>query len=349
MAENENVDDFEQDELIEDDDLDVEIVEEDDDFEGGDAPEADDPDAPADEDEPEAEEASGDVDDADEDADLKRLPTKVSDVVRQRLERERRKFAAVQNEVVNEREKIRAAAIHVAKIAQSHETELTTLKKQNAALQHHFAETLEYAYNRDIEGVSAQLRRAREDSDYDAIDKLEGRVAELRHTMRQIQEQKRTLPDPDQIQHVSAIDTTPVPMPHGRPLQQTEPPAPKAVDWLKRNKSWFFKPEFSDYAEAVKRIDNKIAAAGYNKNSDEYYKELDRRVDKMFPQLRKRKTGSTGSPVGPAGATPARNVSKSTVRITPKDKAVMRRFGMDPTNRAHLLEFARSKSRPAAR
>ena len=339
MNENEDLnDDLEEVSLAEDtSEDDIEIVDEDDESDD-DGLAADDADAAPEEPAEAAAEAS---DDDDEDEDLSKFSPKVSDVIRTRLERERRKYEATVSEVAQDREKIRAAALHVANIAKSHEEELTAVKRQNAALQKHFAETLEYAYARDIESATAALRKAREDADYDAEVKAESHLAELRHTMQQIRQQKSQLPDPESIPPVRTLETTPVNLPP-QVQKPATPPAPKAVEWLKRNKTWFFSQDYAGIVEEVKAIDNKVANEGYNKNSDEYYKELDRRIDKRFPALRKRKTGG-GSPVAPASSAPARNVSKNTVVIGKQDKINMRRWGLDPANKEHLREYARNK------
>jgi hypothetical protein len=65
-------------------------------------------------------------------------------------------------------------------------------------------------------------------------------------------------------------------------------------------------------------------------------------VDSAFPSLRKR-TKPAGSPVGAVGAAPASNTSSRTIKLGKSDIANMRRYGLDPTNKEHLREYARSK------
>lgn len=295
-------------------------------------------DAVADEPEPTA-------DDTDDDPELANARPKVSEMVRKRLERERRKHEQVLTSIVQEREQIRSAAVQVAQIAKQNEEEITTLRRQNAQLQRHFAETLDYAYERDINVVAQEVRKAREDGDYDAEMKAQAQLDHLRFTLNQIRQQKSSLPDPEKIEPVSRVATTTVETP-AAPEARKPPPSELAVKWLDRNKSWFFKPEYAAYRAFTETEDRRLAAEGYDKNDAAYYKELDRRIDKAFPTLRKRPTRTGSSPVAPANSAPARNLSSKTVRITPQDKMTMKRFGLDPSNKEHLREFARTK-RPA--
>jgi hypothetical protein len=321
-------------------DDDVEIVV-DESYEEPVAEESAEPEAQAEESaEPEAEEAPAPEAEAqgeeDPDAELAAMPDKV----KKRFMREKR----LRDGIIQEREQIREVAIKVATLAKQREDEVGQLKRQNAALQKQFAETLDYAYERDISITATEIRRAKEDGNYDNELKLQGDLDKLRFQQNQLRQVRATLPEPDsasptpQAQSVSA----PAPQQQAAPQQQKAPPAPLAVKWINNNKSWFLDPKFKAHHNFVRTVDAEIVAEGYDPQSPEYYKELDRRVDSAFPSLRKR-TKPAGSPVGAVGAAPASNTSSRTIKLGKSDIANMRRYGLDPTNKEHLREYARSK------
>lgn len=324
-------------EVVADDDLEVVVDESDegdtdeaaseDNQEGTDEPEASAEEDPAEESAPEATETE-------EDEELASMPAKF----KKRLTREIR----LREQIIAEREQIKTAAIQVAQLAKQREDEVVTLKKQNVALQRQFAETLDYAYERDISMKAQELRRAREDGDYDAEIKIQSELDTLRFQHNQVRQAKTTLPDPEAVVAPAPQVAAPQQQAPQQPQPQRQPPAPLAVKWIDNNKSWFRNPKFEEHQAAVLRIDAKLKAEGYDPNSKDYYEELDTRVDALFPGLRK-KVKPKGSPVAPAGNAPASNTSKKTITITKADLNNMRAFGLDPTNKEHLREYARNK------
>ena len=69
------------------------------------------------------------------------------------------------------------------------------------------------------------------------------------------------------------------------PTQPEQPQAPQAAfDWWGRN-SWFNTPERAAESAYAREEDLKLEREGRNKNSPDYYIELDKRLQKVFPQL----------------------------------------------------------------
>jgi len=310
---------------IVDDDFEVVIEETETDAEV-EAPAEDEVDEPADED---AEEPTGESQ-SEEDAELASMPAKF----KKRLTREIR----LREQIIQEREQIKAQAVQVVNFAKQRDDEVTHLKKQNAALQRQFAETLDYAYERDITMKASELRKAREDGDYDVELKVQGELDQLRFQHNQVRQAKVNLPDPEKV-----VATQPAQQaPQQQQAPQHAPPAPQAVKWLERNKAWFANPKFAGHRAFALAEDLQLVREGYDKTSDEYYTELDRRVDEAFPSLRK-KGKPTSSPVAPASSSPARNTPSNVVKLTKADLSNMRAFGLDPSNKEHLREYAKSK------
>lgn len=313
------------------DDIEVEIDESDDEGEAS-ADEGDDAAAESaeDADEEEPVEAAGEEDDGD--VELKAMPEKI----KKRFMREKR----LRDEIIQEREQIKDVALRVAQVAQQRETEIAQLRRAQATIQRQQADTLEFAYEQAIVLKSNELRKARDEGNYDDELKAQGELDKLRFQQNQIRESKRNLPDPESIR----IPEAPVFQQPPQPQRQPEAPEPRAIQWIERNKAWFNNKAFSDQRDAVLAIDSKLVREGFDKKSPEYYKELDRRIDKMFPTLRKRAVGRTnGSPVAGVSSSPASRVSSKTIKLNRADLRNMRMFGLDPTNKEHLREFARSK------
>lgn len=271
-------------------------------------------------------------DNAEEDAELASMPAKF----KKRLTREIR----LREQIIQEREQIKTAAMQVAQIASQRENEVAQLRKANAALQRQFVETLDYAYERDIGAKSLDLRKAREEGDYDAELKAQSDLDTLRFQLQQVRQAKASMPDPetttDPQQQTSQQQAQPQ-----QQVQQPTPPAAQAIKWIERNKAWFTNPKFAGHRAFTLAEDARLVNEGYDKTSDEYYTELDRRIDDAFPALRK-KSAPARSPVAPAGSrVPA--TSSRVIKITKVDMQNMRKYGLDPTNKEHLREYARSK------
>ena len=88
--------------------------------------------------------------------------------------------------------------------------------------------------------------------------------------------------------------------------QQPEPPA-EAMRWWKKN-SWFNSAGFEEESKVARRIDAALHAEGvYGNDEPEYYEEMDRRLQKRFPELYNE--GSQEPPKRPKGSAPARGGS----------------------------------------
>jgi hypothetical protein len=311
------------------DDVEI-IVDEDDEGEGGEEAEAGEEAAVEAAPEPEEEAAPADDDEDAGDAELTAMPDKI----KKRFMREKR----LRDEIINEREQIKDVALRVAQVAQQRETEVLQLKKAQAALQKQHADTLEFAYEQAIQIKSGELRKARDDGSYDDELKAQGELDKLRFQQNQIRESKRNLVDPESIQ---------IPQPQAfqqpqQPARKPDAPEPLAVKWIDTNKVWFNNKSYAGHRAFVLAEDAKLVEEGYDKKSPAYYKELDRRIDQAFPTLRKR-AAPKGAPVAGVSNTPAARTSSRTIKLNKADLRNMRMFGLDPSNKEHLREFARSK------
>ena len=216
------------------------------------------------------------------------------------------------------------------------------LQDQHDQLQDQYYKLLDASMSSTIEQKIGELQRAKEQGDTSAELKAQSEIEELRFNKRELtsiinayntQKQQRQTQQPQQ--------QTP---------QQSGPPA-LAVEWVKKNK-WVKEAKYSAQREYIKVLDNQLIQAGYDPNTELYYKEMDRKLRIAFPSLRaldKKKTPAPApnkSVVAPTTSSTegaSRNVSSKRIVLTKADMETMRKFGMDPSNKQHVLSFAKQR------
>lgn len=133
---------------------------------------------------------------------------------------------------------------------------------------------------------------------------------------------------------------------------------PYLNNWMGKNE-WYAKPEHRDKANLVRQIDHELAGEKLNPYTPGYFQELNRRLVAKAPTLFKTKavagTGQRSNkpptpqqPTRPpvAAVRPAAGTGKrgrNTVELTKADLNNMREFGLDTTNKDHLIRYAKSK------
>ena len=112
--------------------------------------------------------------------------------------------------------------------------------------------------------------------------------------------------------------------------------------WAERN-SWFDDKKFSAQRAAAIAAAQDLIDEGDRDDSDAFYRKLDRRLRETVhlpkadkPEPRRTTLGRLPESQGTSGG-------GSRVVITVEDKALMRKMGMDPTNKMHLREYAKEK------
>lgn len=276
---------------------------------------ADDPeDAPEDDSEPEddaddaPEDDSEPEDDPEDDPALKNMkPAFIKRLKReQRSKREAQKIAQRAIEILGERE-----------------NEVTTLKQQQEQLQAGYAELLENSLNERLTIKTRELRAARDDGEIDKEVELQSELDDIRYRLNKVKEVRSSLPAPT---------TAPAPAPVRPPL------SPLAEKWVARNRKWLNHKDYAAERAATVAIDAQIKAEGFNPLEEDYYKELDRRIDKKFPTLRK----------APAKEPPPQPVAAATLPGTSKPKDGKLRFVLNAQERAAMRSFNLNPDDPKA-
>jgi hypothetical protein len=148
--------------------------------------------------------------------------------------------------------------------------------------------------------------------------------------------------------------------PKVQPARQGSQLFPK---FLKQN-PWFNDQKNADKVVALRGLDAALNKEGkLDKNSPEYFDELGRRFNRVYPGLyktldgkliatgrRQRNNGRGAAPVpsGGGGGGGGR-VNVREIRLDNSDLAQMRKFGMDPQNKEHLRQWLSTKRADAAR
>ena len=127
----------------------------------------------------------------------------------------------------------------------------------------------------------------------------------------------------------------------GRAQQVAQNPAPpKAMDWWQRNR-WFNAQGFERETAAARAIDVQLDLEGFDKNTDEYYENLNNRLQSVFPEL---SSGSTSpskakvksrSPVAPTAG--GSSYKGNRVRMSQDQLRMARELGI--TDEAGLKKY----------
>lgn len=129
----------------------------------------------------------------------------------------------------------------------------------------------EFQNNYDL--TKKALHKAFEEGDTDAQVNFSEQLADMRAAIRMSELQK-------QMQQTQAVSPT-----VGRAQQTaTNPAPPKAMDWWQKN-NWFNSKGYERETAAARAIDVQLDLEGHDKNSEDYYINLNNRLQKMFPEL----------------------------------------------------------------
>lgn len=274
-------------------------------------------------DEPEiAEDEEEDLDEVDSDAEAARARKKKSGKWSARLQREKRlrEEAAEENRELRERlDKIEANSALQANTEAFNQTK-TKLEGQIAEL-------------------NAELEQAVEDGDTKAQVAIQGKLldakVELKTETVKFEAAKKQVAESTTGSTAKSIIRR------------------KADQWARKHPKFDRDPVFAQF---VRAIDAKMAEEGLDARTDEYYKELDRRVKERYPEeyrsgkapeirTKKRRHPSvmqsreSDRSAAPAVGKNGFRVRGSKISLTPAQVQTMRTFQLDPTNPKDVREF----------
>jgi len=144
--------------------------------------------------------------------------------------------------------------------------ESQTTKQQSERLQSDFDKR--YALTKEA------LKKAVEEGDTDAQVSFSEQLADMRAAIR-VSEMQNQFRQQQQTQSPTV----------GKAQQAAVNPAPpKAMNWWQQNQ-WFNAQGYERETAAARAIDVQLDLEGYDKNSDDYYNQLNSRLQKVFPEL----------------------------------------------------------------
>jgi len=162
--------------------------------------------------------------------------------------------------------------------AKKYQEETAELKARLARLESHTnrqqSDRLQSDFDRRYALTKEALKKAVEEGDTDAQVSFSEQLADMRAAIR-VSEMQNQFRQQQQTQSPTV----------GRAQQAAVNPAPpKAMNWWQQNQ-WFNAQGYERETAAARAIDVQLDLEGYDKNSDDYYNQLNSRLQKVFPEL----------------------------------------------------------------
>ena len=199
-----------------------------------------------------------------------------------------------------------------------------------------FLKTSEESITSGVEAAKAKLAAAREAQDLGAEATAMAKISELGYKQAKLNETKEAQAAFEKQQAEKKPDAT-----LGRQRAAKGTPDPKAEAWSEEN-PWFGQDTAMTYTAFdlhAKLVDQE----GFDPSSDEYYKEIDKRIRLEFPHKFDKKdvTDSTKPPQTVASAKRSTKSSRKTVRLTSSEVAIAKKLGVPLEEYAKQLNITK--------
>jgi len=227
-----------------------------------------------------------------------------------------------------EAERQKEAAIDYAKGVQY---EHSQLKTKFSKLEPNYVKALENRVIAGMDAAKAKLTTAREAGDINAEVDAQKSIAQLgiEEVRLNALKDRQSQDKEKEVKTPSLQDT----------VGRTPPPDPKAEAWAEKN-AWFGKDNAMTYT-AFDYHKKLTEEEGFDPNSDEYYAEINKRMQLDFPH----KFGKTDSQESTkltqtvASAKRSVNPSRKTVRLTSSEVAIAKKLGVPLEEYAKQLKI----------
>ena len=234
---------------------------------------------------------------------------KAEDVTQKRINRLTKKM--------REAERQREEALTYAKNVQA---ESDQLKQRMESLDNNYVNEYSSRVTSQMEQAEAELSRAIEIGDSAATVQAQRKLTNLA-----IQADRAEQAKAQQEQQKAQTEAVPQQTPQPAPQQVPRRPDAKAEQWALRN-TWFGDDEAMTYA-AFGIHKKLVEEEGFDPTSDEYYTELDRRIDDKFNTGAKTTSKRPAQTVAGATRTTSGRSGKK-VRLTPSQVAIAKKLGV---------------------
>lgn len=233
-----------------------------------------------------------------------------------------------------EKERLARERDELQSIAQRLLEENKSLKKTYNAGQEVFVKTANEKAESDLAAAKAKLKKAHEDFDTDAIVEAQAEVA---MAVQRLENTRQFKPAPLQESEIE-LQT--------QQAQQAPRPDAKSLNWQARNQ-WFGAQGYEAESAFALGLHQKLVASGIDPRSDEYYAQIDARMQKKFPELfdsdgddeSSPRTRSSSSKPPTVVAPATRSASAGKIRLTQTQLALAQKMGLTPQQ--YAIEVAK--------
>lgn len=186
-----------------------------------------------------------------------------------------------------------------------------------------FATTAKDAAEAQLQAARRQLKDAQESFDTDAIIEAQEALMEAK------------------VRFDQAKNYRPTPLQDDEPVVQREPSQPAQVEpdektlrWQAKNQ-WYGQPGFEEYTSYALGLHHKLVNSGVSPSSDEYFAQIDGRMQKTFPELfggNAEKTPEPEAPKKPAAvvAPASRSSGTKKIQLSTRQLALAKKYGLTP-------------------
>jgi len=219
---------------------------------------------------------------------------------------------------MREAERQREEAITYAQKVQAESTEL---RNRMNTLDTNYVTEYSTRVESQMTAAEQDMAKAMEVGDTNAVVEAQRKITALAIENDRAQQAKQ-----QQERLAKQVQEQPQPQQQQQVQQPARKPSPKAEAWASKN-NWFGQDEAMTYA-AFGIHKKLIEEEGFDPNSDEYYTELDRRVQTEFPHKFNGGSRRPAQTVASVSRTTSGRSSNKKVRLTPSQVAIAKKLGV---------------------
>ena len=219
---------------------------------------------------------------------------------------------------MREAERQREEAITYAQKVQAESTEL---RNRMNTLDTNYVTEYSTRVESQMTAAEQDMAKAMEVGDTNAVVEAQRKITALAIENDRAQQAKQ-----QQERLAKQVEEQPQPQQQQQVQQPARKPSPKAEAWASKN-NWFGQDEAMTYA-AFGIHKKLIEEEGFDPNSDEYYTELDRRVQTEFPHKFNGGSKRPAQTVASVSRTTSGRSSNKKVRLTPSQVAIAKKLGV---------------------
>ena len=237
---------------------------------------------------------------------------------------------------MREAERREAAALDYAKAVEYKRREMESQFVKRDSV---YNKKLEESVKTGMEAAQKELAAAIESGNAQAQVEANKRIASLAFENAKIQQVKENAPEVEEPRQRPQLSDEQY-LPRRTPNELPDPD-PRAEDWAARNR-WFGQDRAMTFT-AFEIHKDLVEKEGFDPKSDDYYKEVDRRIRLDFPhKFDKGGSVNTSAPVQTvASANRSVKPGRKTVRLTPSQVAIAKKLGVPLEEYAKQLKLTK--------